>query len=113
MVERLGARVEIYGIAGQSAQEFDRYRAQQILVLGPSLETLQSWWDTPLAMRILPRISYEIKSGKPAVFKFNALQIIKLAVSIGGTEPLASHPATWSHLDVPADIGMCRCVSAR
>lgn len=43
-------------------------------------------------MRMLPRIAYEIKNGQPAVCKLNAPQIVKLAVSICGTEPLASHP---------------------
>jgi methionine-gamma-lyase len=34
----------------------------------------------------------------------NALQIVKLAVSLGGTESLASLPATMTHSGVPADI---------
>ena len=37
--------------------------------------------------------SFDIAGGQPASFKFlNALQIFKLAVSLGGTESLASHP---------------------
>jgi methionine-gamma-lyase len=43
--------------------------------------------------------------GQPAAFKFlNALQILKLAVSLGGTESLASHPATMTHSGVPIDV---------
>ena len=34
----------------------------------------------------------------------NALQIFKLAVSLGGTESLASLPASMTHSGVPADI---------
>ena len=34
----------------------------------------------------------------------NALQIFKLAVSLGGTESLASLPATMTHSGVPADV---------
>jgi len=34
----------------------------------------------------------------------NALKIFKLAVSLGGTESLASHPPTTTHSGVPADI---------
>ncbi|RRB83123.1 methionine gamma-lyase, partial [Escherichia coli] len=34
----------------------------------------------------------------------NNLQIFKLAVSLGGTESLASLPATMTHSGVPADI---------
>jgi methionine-gamma-lyase len=49
--------------------------------------------------------SFDIRSGQPAAFKFlNALQILKLAVSLGGTESLASHPATMTHSGVPADV---------
>ncbi|MBX4901043.1 cystathionine gamma-synthase family protein [Rhizobium bangladeshense] len=49
--------------------------------------------------------SFDIRDGQPASFKFlNALQVFKLAVSLGGTESLASHPATMTHSGVPADI---------
>jgi methionine-gamma-lyase len=49
--------------------------------------------------------SFDIKGGQPASFKFlNALKIFKLAVSLGGTESLASHPATMTHSGVPADV---------
>lgn len=49
--------------------------------------------------------SFDIIGGQPAAFKFlNALQIFKLAVSLGGTESLASHPAAMTHSGVPADV---------
>ena len=49
--------------------------------------------------------SFDIVGGKAAAFKFlNALQIFKLAVSLGGTESLASLPACMTHSGVPADI---------
>src|SRR5207237_7068003 len=49
--------------------------------------------------------SFDIEGGQAAAFKFlNALQIIKLAVSLGGTESLASLPASMTHSGVPADI---------
>ncbi|GLR85548.1 cystathionine gamma-synthase family protein [Bradyrhizobium iriomotense] len=49
--------------------------------------------------------SFDIVGGKEAAVKFlNALQILKLAVSLGGTESLASLPATMTHSGVPADI---------
>ncbi|MGY4372306.1 methionine-gamma-lyase [Bradyrhizobium sp. LB1.3] len=49
--------------------------------------------------------SFDIVGGKAAAMKFlNALQILKLAVSLGGTESLASLPATMTHSGVPADI---------
>jgi len=49
--------------------------------------------------------SFDIVGGQAASFKFlNALKIFKLAVSLGGTESLASHPATMTHSGVPADV---------
>ncbi|ARQ61437.1 MULTISPECIES: cystathionine gamma-synthase family protein [Rhizobium] len=49
--------------------------------------------------------SFDIRGGQPASFKFlNALQVFKLAVSLGGTESLASHPAAMTHSGVPAEI---------
>ena len=49
--------------------------------------------------------SFDIKGGQAAAFKFlNALQIFKLSVSLGGTESLASLPASMTHSGVPAAI---------
>ena len=43
-----------------------------------------------------------IKGGEEESFRFlDALKIAKLAVSLGGTETLASHPAARTHLSVP------------
>jgi methionine-gamma-lyase len=48
--------------------------------------------------------AFDIVGGQAAAFKFlNALQIFKLAVSLGGTESLAS-PASMTHSGVPAEI---------
>ena len=42
------------------------------------------------------------KGGEAESFAFlDALKIAKLAVSLGGTETLASHPASMTHLSVP------------
>ncbi|TGE27975.1 cystathionine gamma-synthase family protein [Hymenobacter metallicola] len=50
-------------------------------------------------------ISFDIRGGEAEAFRFlNALRLIKLAVSLGGTESLAEHPATMTHSDItPAD----------
>lgn len=49
--------------------------------------------------------SFDIKGGQPASFTFlNALKIFKLAVSLGGTESLASHPATMTHSGIPIEV---------
>ena len=46
--------------------------------------------------------SLYLKGGEAEAFAFlDALQIAKLAVSLGGTETLASHPASMTHLSVP------------
>lgn len=43
-------------------------------------------------------ISFEVVGGEPEAFRFlNALQVVKLTVSLGGTDSLASHPWTMSH----------------
>ncbi|MBJ6117542.1 cystathionine gamma-synthase family protein [Pontibacter sp. BT310] len=50
-------------------------------------------------------ISFDIKGGEKEAFTFlNNLKLIKLAVSLGGTESLAEHPASMTHSDIsPAD----------
>ncbi len=49
-------------------------------------------------------ISFEVDGGEEAAFRFlNALQLVKLAVSLGGTESLAEHPASMTHSGVPAE----------
>ena len=46
--------------------------------------------------------SLYLKGGEKEAFAFlDALRIAKLAVSLGGTETLASHPAGMTHLSVP------------
>lgn len=43
-----------------------------------------------------------LRGGEAECFRFlDALKIAKLAVSLGGTETLASHPASMTHLSVP------------
>lgn len=45
-----------------------------------------------------------IKGGEEESFRFlDSLKIARLAVSLGGTETLASHPAAMTHLSVPPD----------
>ncbi|MBW6531141.1 cystathionine gamma-synthase family protein [Sphingomonas sp. RRHST34] len=46
--------------------------------------------------------SLYLKGGEAEAFRFlDSLKIAKLAVSLGGTETLASHPAAMTHLSVP------------
>lgn len=49
-------------------------------------------------------IAFELHGGEAECFRFlNALKLIKLAVSLGGTESLAEHPATMTHADIPPE----------
>ncbi len=49
-------------------------------------------------------IAFEVKGGEAAAFRvLNAMRLVRLAVSLGGTESLAEHPATMTHADVPYD----------
>lgn len=56
-------------------------------------------------------ISLDIKGGRAEAYAFlDNLKVIKLAVSLGGTESLAEHPSTMTHTDVDAiekrDLGI-------
>lgn len=49
-------------------------------------------------------LSFDITGGEAEAFVFlNNLKLIKLAVSLGGTESLAEHPYTMTHVDIPQD----------
>jgi methionine-gamma-lyase len=50
-------------------------------------------------------VAFELKGGEAEAFRFlNSLVLAKLAVSLGGTECLAEHPASMTHSDIaPAD----------
>ncbi len=50
-------------------------------------------------------MSFELEdAGEREAFQFlNSVRLMKLAVSLGGTESLVEHPASMTHADVPAD----------
>ena len=51
--------------------------------------------------------SFEVKGGEAEAFAvLDRLEVFKLAVSLGGTESLASHPASMTHSDVPPEDQM-------
>lgn len=61
-------------------------------------DVYQHQCDAPGAM-----ISFDIEGGEETAFSFlNALELVKLAVSLGSTESLAEHPASMTHADVTA-----------
>ncbi len=52
-------------------------------------------------------IAFDIVGGEAEAFRFlNALQLFHLAVSLGGTESLAEHPASMTHSDVDPEERM-------
>ena len=74
-------RVYYLGFLNEGDQDYDVYRKQ---CLGPG-----------------SMISFDIKGGEAEAFRFlDSLQIVKLAVSLGGTESLAEHPYSMTHADV-------------
>ena len=49
-------------------------------------------------------VTFEIKGGKEAAFKFmNALDIIKISNNLGDAKSIATHPATTTHQRLPQD----------
>ena len=49
--------------------------------------------------------SFDVKGGKDAAFRLlDNLRLIKLAVSLGGTESLMCHPGSTTHSAVPTDV---------
>ena len=49
-------------------------------------------------------VSFDVKGGKEAAFKFmNALDIIKISNNLGDAKTIATHPATTTHQRLPQD----------
>ncbi|MTI20099.1 aminotransferase class I/II-fold pyridoxal phosphate-dependent enzyme, partial [Fulvivirga sp. RKSG066] len=50
-------------------------------------------------------IAFDVKGGEKEAFAFlDNMKLVKLAVSLGGTESLAEHPATMTHADVEPEM---------
>jgi methionine-gamma-lyase len=54
-------------------------------------------------------IAFEVKGGKKSAFSvLDRFEIVRLAVSLGGTESLVQHPASMTHSDVkPEQLAAC------
>lgn len=58
-------------------------------------------------------ISFEVVGGEEEAFRFlNALGVIRLAVSLGGTESIAMHPWSTSHAQIPPEENIATGVTA-
>jgi methionine-gamma-lyase len=65
----------------------------------PQFDIYERQCEGPGAM-----VSFEIAGGEGECFRFlNAMELVRLATSLGGTESLASHPWTMSPPTVPED----------
>jgi methionine-gamma-lyase len=59
-------------------------------------------------------VSFEVRGGEAEAFRFlNALKLIKLAVSLGGTESLAEHPYSMTHADVSPEAKQAAGITDR
>ena len=103
-LETLKVRMEQQAITTQYIAEFlqqqpkiKRLHYLGALEKGSKLATLhQRQYRSAGAM-----LAFELKGGEEGAFLFlNKLRLIKLAVSLGGTESLAQHPATMTHAGV-------------
>ena len=72
----------------------------------PPITPLVSWLDDMTMQLTLSFEGYAALWQDGIYFKsfLNALQVFKLAVSLGGTESLASHPAAMTHSGVPFEV---------
>ncbi len=59
-------------------------------------------------------LSFDLRGGEREAFRFlNALKLVRLAVSLGGTKTLAEHPATMTHSDLDSGTKSMLGVSDR
>ncbi len=65
----------------------------------PDWEVYQAQCTSPGGM-----VSFDVGGGEAEAFRvLDSLRLVKLAVSLGGTESLAQHPATMTHSDIPPE----------
>jgi methionine-gamma-lyase len=84
----------------------DHPRVRGVYYLGhieadnPMYETYRRQCTSPGSL-----IAFEVEGGEAGAFRFlNALGLVKLAVSLGGTESLAEHPFSMTHADVAPEV---------
>ncbi len=65
----------------------------------PGYEVFKRQCSAPGSM-----IAFNVRGGEEEAFRFlDGLKLIKLAVSLGGTESLAEHPGAMTHSDIPLE----------
>lgn len=107
-LETLKVRMDQQAIGAKYVADFlvNHPKVEKVYYLGhipegtPEFEIYKKQYSSAGAM-----ISFDIKGGEKEAFQFlDHLKLIKLAVSLGGTESLAEHPQTMTHADVPTEI---------
>jgi methionine-gamma-lyase len=107
-LETLKPRMETQLANAQQVVAFlsDHPKVEKIFYLGniprgtKQYDIYKRQYSSPGAM-----LSFNIKGGEKEAFTvLNHLKLIKLAVSLGGTESLAEHPQTMTHADVPENV---------
>jgi methionine-gamma-lyase len=93
----------------QNAQRLAEYLEANPKVARVYYPGLPSHTDAALAQRQMAApggmIAFELKGGFDAgVALLNNVRVATLAVSLGNTDTLISHPASMSHVNVPAEI---------
>ena len=109
-LETLKLRMTAQMKSARHVAEFlnDHPKVERVYYLGnltegdPQYEVYRRQCSAPGGM-----ISFEVVGGEREAFRLlNALKLIRLAVSLGGTESLAEHPATMTHSDVDPEERM-------
>lgn len=103
-LETLKVRMEQQALNAEKVADFlvHHPKVEKVYYLGlikegtKEHEIYKRHFSSPGAM-----LSFDVKGGEAEAFQFlNSLKLIKLAVSLGGTESLAEHPATMTHAGV-------------
>lgn len=103
-LETLKLRMEQQALNAQEVAKYlnEHDKVEKVYYLGLIKENTEAYriykkqYDSPGAM-----LSFDIKGGEKEAFAFiDSLKLIKLAVSLGGTESLVEHPATMTHAGV-------------
>lgn len=103
-METYALRVERQTHNAQAVAEFldqhPKVARVAYLGLGRESQLLAHQWESPGAM-----IAFEVVGGKTEAFSFlDAMELVGLTTSLGGTETIACHPWTTTHSNVEPEI---------
>jgi methionine-gamma-lyase len=105
-LETLKVRMDQQASNAQKVAEFlnNHPKVEHVYYLGNTAESGTEEEKALIARQYTSHgamIAFDVVGGEAEAFSFlNHLKLIKLAVSLGGTESLAEHPQTMTHADV-------------